>query len=382
MRPAEGEFLRHCLRADPDEDRLAWLLPRCRADRLVEATEAHRVSCTTYPVLAQFDARTPGSVPAEVMAHVRRRRVQMAALWLRMQIDLDFLAEVLGRLGVGWVVLKGPVVAQTLYGSLNSREWSDLDVMVDRHAFGAVIGALEAEGARLVDRNWTMVRHRMQGEMSLELPLGTALDLHWHLLNGQEKRQSFSINVDRMFTDRRTVEVETRALPALDAVDQLLHLCLHACHSGGHRLQWVKDVERAARAVDDWQPIVERAVAWGTGLATALMLDRASTVLGAPVPQYVCASLARGELWRSFGRLANVAVPPQQSHRSRLSGRMLYAQTRVTTRDSWRLARSASGAAWRRDPVVASLENPLHESSGSSADRAAYFAALGGVTAP
>jgi hypothetical protein len=71
----------------------------------------------------------------------------------------------------------------------------------------------------------------------------------------------------------------------LDPTDTLIHLCLHAAISGGDRLVWVKDIERAvAVRPPDWDELVSRCARWSVGAPVGLMLARAAAFLGAEVP--------------------------------------------------------------------------------------------------
>lgn len=367
---AEGDLLRRCLSAVPTPPS-----PRpLDGSALASALAFHAVGCTLHPVLQDLP-----DLPAEALDVTAARRFEMACRLLPMRADLVVLAEVLAGVGAAWAVVKGPVTAVTLYGDLSRREWNDLDVLIDRRALGAVLTALEAAGAQLLDRNWAMVSQRMQAELSIQLPNGTALDLHWHLLNSRRRRQAFLLDMDDVLARRRTVPVAGLTVPALSEVDQLLHLALHACFSGGHRLQWLKDVERAAAATADWDVVVARARAAATGLPVSLVLERARDVLGAGVPVEVLDALAPRRGWRAVGRAATKAAPPEDSHLSRASGRIAYTHARTTsTRTAVELLRRLPDRWGGPDVVADAADLPLRRAVGTLDDRRTYVARAAG----
>ena len=71
------------------------------------------------------------------------------------------------------------------------------------------------------------------------------IDLHWHLHYSREDRRPFALDPDAMVERSRRVVVSGASVPTLDPVDTLLTLAFHAARSDGHRLVWLKDVERA-----------------------------------------------------------------------------------------------------------------------------------------
>ena len=341
-------------------------------DRLAGALAFHGVGCTLHPVLQRLS-----DLPRAALELAAARRFEMACRSLPLRADLLVLSQVLSEVGAPWAVLKGPVAAVTLYGELQRREWHDLDVLVDRRAFGDVLAALDRAGVQLLDRNWAMVSERMQAELSLQLPNGTALDLHWHLLNSRRRRHAFRLDVDGLLARRRTVEVMAIGLPALSAQDQLLHLALHACLSGGHRLQWLKDVQLAAAATSDWDRVVALATGAGIGLPVALLLERARDVLGAPVPAEALDALSPRGGWRAVGRTATRAAPPEDSHLGGPSGRIAFMHARATTTGTaLEVLRRLPDRRADAEPVGDPADIPLRQAGGTAADRVSYLTRL------
>ncbi len=93
----------------------------------------------------------------------------------------------------------------------------------------------------------------------MRLPNGTALDLHWHVVNDARLRRRFTFRTEEMLGRAVRMAIGDSIVPALDPVDTLLHLGYHTAHSGGHRLMWLKDVERATAADGlDWDVVLRQ----------------------------------------------------------------------------------------------------------------------------
>ena len=307
------------------------------------------------------------------------------ATHLRTVGELGTLRPALDEIGP-WLVVKGPVLAETVHARPDLRGYGDLDVLVRPSALGDALEALEAAGAEILDRNWTLLARELRGEVHARLRHGTTLDLHWHLLNERTSREAFRLPVTEMLERRRTVSVGPLKVPTLDAEDTLLHLGLHTLLSGGHRLVWFKDVERAvAQRAHDWDELIRRARAWRVDLVVGMALERARTTAGAAVPAEVISALARSRSWRALaGAAAWLAPVERQSGRGSVT-RMLSRSTRDTAGSSFAvLARKAMQQARRRERLVdrardandAANPGSMLHASGDRATRESFLAAV------
>lgn len=200
-------------------------------------------------------------------------------------LDLATVADSLDGAGLPWLLVKGPVVAEMLYAQPEQRTFVDLDVLVEAAHFTASVSALEAAGAQVLDTDWPQLIAEMRGQLHLLMPHGTAVDLHWHLLNRDLVRRSFAVSTHDATASSRRVVVEGRSVRTLDPTRTLLHLCLHAALSGGNRLSWLKDIDRAVVVGrPDWDDVAATARSWRARLAVGGLLARTRTTLGTDVP--------------------------------------------------------------------------------------------------
>lgn len=341
------------------------------ADDVVDVADAHRVT----PALARHLARV-ADTPPDLAAAVAPERTEQVLRHLATLADLGPMAAALDAADAPWVVVKGPVVAATLWPAPDMRGYLDLDVVVHPARFEAALDALHDLGARQLDLAWRLVHRQMRAELSFVLPGGTLLDLHWHPVNGAAARRRLRWDVGGLLERRRTVAVGSTRLPTLDPVDTFLHLAYHAAHSGAHRLLWLADVAYGLGAAGDLAEVSRRATAARLDLAVRVVTDRAGLVLG-PLPPVAWVS-GRGAAWRRLVRAvdARSAVP-----RPGIAGRTgggLFRATRTTTAGS--LAALAAQGAGRLRPVPgASTDvNPLHVADGDLAARRAYLAVVSG----
>ena len=343
------------------------------ASELVEAADLHKIGPAIYVHLRNADA------PAGILSPMHRRYQAQTIRQMQLRADLAALTEILGP--VPWAAVKGPVLAERVWSRPDLRQYADLDLVVDRRRFREVLDALLATGATMVDENWALIRDQVRGEVSLTLRRGTALDLHWDVVNDRQLRAYFHFPIDEMLARTRTVTVGSLAVPTFDACDTLLHVAYHTAHSGGHRLLWLKDIERAAADPQiDWGEVSKRAHMYGVEEVLAIVLQRTSDVLGFDVaPPASVLRPARG----AWGRLASAAerfFPTPLLPGDRFSGQVVFKSIRPSFRSS--LAAAIKTARSRGSGSGDPNENPLHVPAGDAAARESYLAIISGPQRP
>ena len=266
---------------EADAGAIGRLLARTDAAEIVAKAEHHRVEGLLYEWL-----RTVPDASPELVAALKARRDWAAQRHLYGIWQLGRVQSALEEAGLPWVIVKGPVLTEVLYGAAGRRTYHDLDVLVRPADFRAAIARLESIDGRLLDRNWRLLRREQRGQVHIALHPGMSLDLHWDLVNVHRGRMS--IDTEDILARRVRVNVGGAAVPTLDPTDSLIHLAVHAAVSGGDLLVWLKDVERAiAVRPPVWDEVIERSRAWHVGGAVGLILERSRTALGAQVPEDV-----------------------------------------------------------------------------------------------
>jgi hypothetical protein len=267
------------------------------------------------------------------------------------------------------VVMKGPTVAR-LYEVPADRTYADLDFLVGAGDFGRAIEILESRGCRSAIRNWALAEEMVAGQIEMK---GAAvdIDLHWELHYSADDRRPYAFPIHEMIARRRGVSVDGVQLATFDAPDTLITLAFHAARSGGHRLLWLKDIDRAV-AIDrpDFDEVVRRARAYRCAPAVGLMLQRTNRVLGTDVAVEAVKALIPGPLRAADRVVTSVSNPIRLRDGDSLAPwftRSVRASTRATLSEmpsrAFRLAR-------RR------LQPPPPNETDDPAEKARYLAAV------
>ena len=240
---------------------------------LVAAARFHRIAPLVH---AAFKDTGPDGLRV-----LQADRFRAVATHLQACAALDELAVLLDD--VEWVTFKGPVFSESAHPVGGIRTYNDVDVLVASTSLREVCRRLRDAGWQLVD----MLRSDPPpGEMHWVSPAGVLVDLHWSMINMHSRRRLFDVPTPALLA--RRVRARTQSGSAwwtLDPADSLVHACLHASLSGANKLVYLVDVDRLTRDVSDWDEVVARARAWRATSQVALVLGRASRVLGTSFPE-------------------------------------------------------------------------------------------------
>jgi hypothetical protein len=272
----------------PDQaDVPASVLQTAALEQVVEHAALHRVQGCVHEALGHSASMRP-----EPLAQLAAARSAALVQHLQTVRLVRRVTDLLATADVSMVVIKGPVLAARAYGDPGLRTSLDLDVLVSRAHFATAIRTLEASGFELLYRNWPFLWNARAGE----LPLGggpVTLDAHWHLMMGDYDRRSFALDPQSFLERSRDLEVGGVTMSTFDAVDTVLHVALHAAHSGGDRLVQLKDIERClASEPIDYDELLHRARDARCHLPVAVALERARRTVAAAVPDGLVEALA------------------------------------------------------------------------------------------
>lgn len=250
----------------------------------VEAAERHGVLGALYrsPLYERFEPEAAEEIRAAYFQDLTRH--------LRTSELLRVLSESMSAQGVRWALVKGPALAERVYPTADLRGYRDLDLLVHPDDFGPALALIEEAGGSVLERNWSLNRVQRRGEIGLKIARGCFVDLHWHLLNDPVTRRHFRLDTGELLARARPAALPGLSVQVLDPADEYVHLALHACLSGGHRLRWLVDLVFAARAgrveaADFDARVLAAAERARAGVALAVTARRATRwIQGAELP--------------------------------------------------------------------------------------------------
>jgi hypothetical protein len=182
---------------------------------------------------------------AERLAEIERDAGVAAFYW---SCELKALLHEFAARGIDVVPLKGPYLAERVYGDVSLRGCCDLDVLVgaaDLERADAMLAELGFEPGEADDYHRTWKRR------------GATVELHFDV----ENRLAFDFDVAGALRRSETGEFQGEACRRFAPEDELLFLCLHGVRHRYDRLSLVLDLRLAFEALmrdaDGWHARAE-----------------------------------------------------------------------------------------------------------------------------
>lgn len=268
---------------------------------------------------------------------------------LRVMRDLTLVAEVLDGASIPWAVMKGPALRCFVFENSAVRDYADLDVLVSVRDIRRSVELLAARGATFAPVDWKgAVKHRT-AEVTLIMPGGTHLDLHWGLINFGAVRDGFRADPEAFLARRVVREVDGVALATFDDEDLALHTMLHACISGGSTLRWMLDVQQCVKwlgSVSSPEKAGSRALEHGLHQPLRAVVSAAAIHVDPSISAWKAVA-GRPTPWTAFLEGVAHRRPPSMPSIARSSPHVYFASTRGTSLRSIRALASFAGTHLR-----------------------------------
>jgi Uncharacterised nucleotidyltransferase len=255
-------------------------------DLLARLARRHAVT----PLVYRFLADTCVDILPEASLAAIRTNYQLIVLLNRhLASELVRLTNLLNDAGVATLSMKGPMLAEIAYGSIEGRQFVDLDLLLHRGDLPRASEVLSAERytSMLTRRERAGDPYFQEFEDFFSGPGGVGgIDLHWQLTP-----RAFPFAPDEGSVWRRaiTIDLMDAKIGVPDHIDHFIYLCAHGAKHGWHSLSNVCDVAellRARREIDFGEAL-DRAVRCGARRIVLTGLCLARTLIDAPLPDDV-----------------------------------------------------------------------------------------------
>jgi hypothetical protein len=282
----EFDLLLACCTSHEPTDRILSILSRpLDWERTLHLIAHHRVVSQAYGALSPFSPL----IPARTFDALRSRYRDSARKALWFAAELVRIAGHLESAGIKALPYKGPVLAQTLYGEITQRQFSDLDILIlpeDVHKAKAASLDLgyktQIDLAPHIQKAFieTGYEHSFRSQQGSNL-----LELQWRIT---PRFYCFDFDVARLFQRAGEINFGGRLMRTLRLEDLLLVLCVHAAKHVWVQLSWLCDIAQLAKSPQlDWNAMQDEAGRLGIKRIVHLNLLLAHKLLGTPLPECV-----------------------------------------------------------------------------------------------
>jgi hypothetical protein len=261
--------------------------------RILDEATAHGLGPLLYRWLAT--AGHDLALPAELADRLARQVFGLAARSLLLADELTTILRLLEANGVRCAPLRGPALAERLYGDVTARPTGDLDLLVPRAEVPRVARLLESLGFEELDRRPGFAEAFSYTRVFLKDRHGWVIvEPHWTIVYPPFVDRLDMAGVWERCERGRVLGTETWLL-GREAL--ILNLGLHLAHpDGGAPLLWYYELDRILRqeARDvDWPRLRSQARATGVDGLLGEALGTVRALFRTPIPDHVAAGRTR-----------------------------------------------------------------------------------------
>lgn len=245
------------------------------------------------PLIYQSLRGLATNVPSRIADGLRKSYEHNARRNLAFTAELFRIVDFLEARGIATIPHKGPVLAESVYGDLALRSFSDLDILVRPSDVQRARTAVKEFGyvPTLSLSSAEEQAYLATGyEYTFDGPAGrNILELQWNILP-----RFYAVDFDwgQLFERAVSASVSSRTVRALCPEDLLLSLCVHATKHVWIRLCWLRDIAGMLQTqVVDWSIVEHRAAKLGIRRMLQVSLMLAHRLLDANLPDSIYETL-------------------------------------------------------------------------------------------
>jgi len=192
----------------------------------------------------------PSYIKDQLM-HLYRRNT---LLMLQLSGEMELVSRLFAKKDIDTIFLKGPVVAQDLYGSISHRTSGDLDFLIPMEKLDEAETILVEQGYEKDDyietvlNDWKWRHHHVTYYHPLKQ---MKLEIHWRLHPGPGKETSFH----DLWKRKRVSSITQFPVYYLGCEDLFHFLVVHGARHGWSRLRWLDDIQQILKQPLNWELI-------------------------------------------------------------------------------------------------------------------------------
>lgn len=231
------------------------------------------------PLLHEHASRGDVDPPAASRQRLAAMALGNARRSLTLGAELLAVVNACASRGIRVLPLKGPLLAQQVYGSPVRRQPRDIDMLVRRQDLGGTIDVLRGRGYQLSAE----VPPALYGMLRLNshhLPAAVSatakIEVHHCLSPHPHDRLTLDAIGDRL----TTTEFLGATVETLTPEDQLVYLCEHGSYHAWSRLEWLVTFQELASQRLDWHRVETWAGEWRGRRRIETALAAAARILG------------------------------------------------------------------------------------------------------
>lgn len=245
----EVNLLLLLLREDTTEEKLEnFNVKKINWETFVQLALHHRV----FPILyMKLNKLKHFSIPESVMKVLQKKYQHNVFSMLQLTSEMEKLGRLFNKNEIAALFIKGPILADNLYGDISLRTSKDLDILISPTNIQLTeevlksCGYVKEEDKSILNED----RWRTHHSVFYHSNFNFSVEIHWRLNDKPDKEPTFAALWER----RGTSNLSGQPINTLGEEDLFLYLISHGARHGWFRLRWLLDIDRFVRKGMMWE---------------------------------------------------------------------------------------------------------------------------------
>lgn len=243
----------------------------------------HRVYPLIYLKMKNIENKI---IPSQVLRILHKKYKENTFKMLLLSAEMESISKIFTEKNIRLLFLKGPVIAEDIYGDISLRTSKDLDILIPTNDLSKADKLMLYHGYKREQSivsfdKWRWMTHHVtyyhpQKEVQIEI--------HWRLHPAPGKEPSF----DDLWKRKRVSTLTTYRVHFLGKEDLLTYLVSHGARHGWFRLRWLVDIDKIIRKkIDNKENIslLLKEYVHNNYIGQAIVL--ANKLLNTPIPEEI-----------------------------------------------------------------------------------------------
>lgn len=209
-------------------------------DDFISLSYSHGV----YPLVYQVLKKHEDKIPLNTFVFMKQTYMNLVKTNMLMTSELIKVSKLLEENGIKAIAFKGPVLSAMAYGDVISRQYVDLDILVDDDRLLDAIEILKNNEYSLEDDfklDLLKKNRSIFHDVTLRKNNIVNIELHWQLFSDEYMTGISDLNIKE---NLRPFEYQNQTLNVFDNEIQILYLSIHGAKHNWERIEWLVDIVR------------------------------------------------------------------------------------------------------------------------------------------
>jgi len=209
------------------------LLPTINFDLFMQLLKRHRL----IPTLYKFISANPNILPNDINKKINLLQQRITKRSLSQLSELIKIRNHFDKLNIAWFTLKGPILAQQLYGNIAYRDYRDIDIFIEEEKLLFTLDVLLKHDYdtknKLLAKDLVKVNHNIE---LINTKTKNKIELHWKLF-ANEYLFSFE-DVNKI---KENYLFDNNAIPTVNIPSHYGYIFIHSALHQWNEIQWLLD---------------------------------------------------------------------------------------------------------------------------------------------